>query len=245
MKIAIVGYGKMGHEVEAMAKARGHEVVSVIDIDNQADFDSKSFRSADVALHFSSPDSAWDNIKRCWAAGLPVVSGTTGWQNELIWDEIDAACRQGATLLWAPNFSIGMNVTKAASHLLARLLSPYEDYQASVHEVHHIHKKDHPSGSAILLANSIVEECGRYDAWIEETGRRAPSNAIPVSYERRGELAGIHEVRWDSDEDTITLCHEAKNRKGFAHGAVVAAEWLEAAPKGHLYDMMDVLKTMI
>lgn len=245
MKIAIVGYGKMGHEVEAMAKARGHEVVSVIDVDNQADFDSESFRSADVALHFSSPDSAWDNIKRCWAAGLPVVSGTTGWQNELIWDEIDAACRQGATLLWAPNFSIGMNVTKAASHLLARLLSPYEDYQASVHEAHHIHKKDHPSGSAILLANSIVEECGRYDAWIEKTGRLIPSNAIPVSYERRGELAGIHEVRWDSDEDTVTLRHEAKNRKGFAHGAVVAVEWLAAAPKGHLYDMMDVLKTMI
>lgn len=245
MKIAIVGYGKMGHEVEAMAKARGHEVVCVIDVDNQADFESEAFRSADVAIGFSTPDSAWENIKRCWAAGLPVISGTTGWQNELIWDEIESACRQGATLLWAPNFSIGMNVTKAASRLLARLLSPYEEYQASVHEVHHIHKKDHPSGSAILLANGIVEECGRYDAWIEKTGRRVPPNAIPVSYDREGEVPGMHEVTWDSQEDTITLCHQAKNRKGFAHGAVVAAEWLAKAPKGHLYNMMDVLKTMI
>lgn len=245
MKIAIVGYGKMGREVEAQAKARGHEVVCIIDVDNRDDYESDAFRSADVVIGFSTPDSAWDNIRKCWDAGLPVVSGTTGWQNELVWDEIEECCRKGATLLWAPNFSIGMNVTKAASRLLATLLSPYEEYQARIHEIHHVHKKDHPSGSAILLANGIVEACDRYDAWIEQTGGSMPSNAISVTHERQGEVAGIHEVTWDSPQDTISLRHEAKNRQGFALGAVVAAEWLAQAPKGNLYSMKDVLKTMI
>ena len=245
MKIAIVGYGKMGHEIETLAKERGHEVVCIIDVDNQRDFESEAFRSADVAIGFSSPDSAWESIRKCWAAGLPVVSGTTGWQNEMVWDEIKEYCRRGATLLWAPNFSIGLNVTKAASRLLAQLLSPYPEYQARIHEIHHIHKKDHPSGSAILLANSIVEECDRYDAWIEQTCGSMPANAIPITHERVGEVAGVHEITWDSPEDTITLTHSANNRKGFAHGAVVAAEWLVEAPKGHLYGMKDVLKTMI
>lgn len=245
MKIAIVGYGKMGHEVEAIAKARGHEIVSIVDVDNPEEYESEAFRSADVVIGFSTPDSAWENIQKCWAAGLPVISGTTGWQNELVWDEIHERCRQGATLLWAPNFSIGLNVTKAASRLLAQLLSPYEEYQARIHEIHHIHKKDHPSGSAILLANGIVEANDRYDVWIEPTAGTIPSNALPITHTRQGEVAGIHEVIWDCPEDTITLKHEAKNRRGFAHGAVVAAEWLAEAPKGHLYSMKDVLNTMI
>lgn len=245
MKIAIVGYGRMGHEVEAIAKAHGHYITSIIDVDNQQDFESEEFRSADVAIGFSSPGSAWENLQKCWDAGLPVVSGTTGWQDERIWNEIDERCRRGATLLWAPNFSIGLNVTNAATRLLARLLSPYPEYKASVHEIHHIHKKDHPSGSAILLANSIVETNERYDAWREETDSAMSDKVLPVTHERIGEVSGIHEVKWDSDSDTITLKHEAKSRKGFAYGALVAAEWLASAPKGRLYSMNDLLKTMI
>lgn len=245
MKIAIVGYGRMGHEVEAIAKAHGHEIASIIDVDNQQDFESEEFRSADVAICFTGPQAARENLLKCWDAGLPVVSGTTGWQTEEVAAEINERCQSGATLLWAPNFSIGMNVTNAATRLLARLLGPYPEYKASVHEIHHIHKKDHPSGSAILLADSIVENNERYDAWMEETGSAIPDKTLPVTHERIGEVSGIHEVKWDSDNDIITLKHEAKSRKGFAYGAVVAAEWLNTAPKGHLYSMNDVLKTMI
>ncbi|MCM1006133.1 MAG: 4-hydroxy-tetrahydrodipicolinate reductase [Prevotella sp.] len=245
MKIAIVGYGRMGHEVEAMARARGHEVVCTVDINNTEAFESEAFKSADMAINFSTPDSGWDNISRCWAAGLPVVSGTTGWADEIIWDEVHRECDKGATLLWAPNFSIGMNITHAASQLLAKMFTPFPEYQVRIHEVHHIHKKDHPSGSAILLANSIVENSSRYNVWVEPGERKLTEGAVPVTSERRGEVPGIHEVTWESDVDTITLKHEAKNRHGFALGAVVAAEWLIKAPKGHLYNMTDVLNSMI
>lgn len=232
----------MGHEVEAMAKARGHEPVCIVDVDNLHDFDSEKFRTADVAIEFSTPDSAWGNIRRCAAAGVPVVSGTTGWQTEPIRAELNALCSRGLTLLWSPNFSIGLNVALAASHLLARLLSPYSDYRANIHEIHHVHKKDHPSGTAILLADSIVQENGRYGEWAEPQEGKVPEGALPVTHERIGEVPGVHDVVWDSPADTITLRHEAKGRKGFALGAVVAAEWLLKAPKGKMYNMNDVLK---
>lgn len=245
MKIAIIGYGRMGHEVEAMAKERGHEVACIVDVDNQEVFESAAFKTADVAIDFSTPDSAHANIMKCIAAGLPVVSGTTGWQTELAWDELEACCANGATILWAPNFSIGMNVTRAANRLLAKLLAPFDEYKAHVHEVHHVHKKDHPSGSAILLANSIVELNNRYNVWLEPGERHTPDTAVPVTHERIGEVPGIHEVIWESPEDVITLKHEAKNRRGFAHGAVVGAEWITGAEKGHLYNMQDVLTSMV
>ena len=244
MKIALIGHGKMGRAVEQAALTRGHEIVCVIDVDNQEDFNSEAFRSADVAMEFTTPKAALANFHKCWATGLPVVSGSTGWQNELVWDEVHAELNKGATMLWAPNFSIGLNVTQAASRLLAHLLNPYKSYHASVHEVHHVHKLDHPSGSAILLAGGIVEEHSRYDVWAEQTAAMLPDNALPITHERIGEVAGVHTVTWDSAEDTITLTHEAKGREGFATGAVVAAEWLLSAPKGHLYNMSDVLNSL-
>lgn len=235
----------MGHTVEEIAKARGHEIVSIIDADNLSEFDTERFRSADVAIEFTTPDSAWSNLKKCWEAGIPVVSGTTGWQTELVWDEINRCCAEGATLLWSPNFSIGLNVTQAASRLLAKIMSAFPEYNAHVHEIHHIHKKDHPSGSAIMLANGIVDECDRYQVWLEQTSGSVPGNALPVTHERIGEVPGVHEICWDSEGDTIILKHEAKNRKGFATGAVWAAEWLVQSPKGHLYTMKDVLNSLI
>lgn len=244
MKIALIGHGKMGRAVEQAAIRRGHEVVCVIDVDNQEEFNSEAFRSADVALEFTAPQAAFENFRKCWRAGLPVVSGSTGWQTELMWDEVQEAVKGGATMLWAPNFSIGLNVTQAASRLLAHLLRPYDSYRASVHEIHHQHKLDHPSGSAIFLAGGIVEESSRYNVWAEQTSAMLPDNALPITHERIGEVAGIHTVTWDSPEDTITLTHEAKGRDGFATGAVVAAEWLINAPKGHLYHMSDVLNSL-
>ncbi|MCM1320393.1 MAG: 4-hydroxy-tetrahydrodipicolinate reductase [Muribaculaceae bacterium] len=245
MKIAIVGYGRMGHEVEQVAKSRGHEIVCIIDQDNQQDFDSPEFKSADVAINFSVPDSGWDNIRQCFEAGVPVVSGTTAWATELIWDEVSSYCDKGATLLWAPNFSIGMNITRAASRLMAKMFAPFPEYQARIHEIHHVHKKDHPSGSAILLANTIIENNDRYNVWVEPGRDKMPLKALPITHGREGEVIGIHEVIWDSPEDTITLKHDAKNRKAFASGAVIAAEWLALAPKGHRYTMADVLNSII
>lgn len=241
MKIAIIGYGKMGREVEAAARNRGHEVVCVIDVDNRQNIDSQEFASADVVMEFSVPTAAWDNIRAAWGKGKPVVSGTTAWLTDLRREEVAAACAGGATLLWAPNFSISMNVVKAATELINSLLSRHLEYTVKVHEVHHQHKVDHPSGSAIMLANSIIETSHRYSAWLEPTGDRVPANAVPVTCDRIGEVAGIHTVKWESDCDAITLEHTAKSRSAFATGAIVAAEWLHNAPKGHLYSMHDVI----
>jgi len=245
MKIALIGHGKMGRAVEQAALQRGHEVVCVIDIDNQGDFSSRAFSEADVALEFTSPAAAMDNFRKCWTAGKPVVSGSTGWQSEQAMQEVDNAIAGGATMLWAPNFSIGLNVAQAASRLLARLLAPYGGYHASVHEVHHVHKLDHPSGSAIFLASGIMEEHPRYHTWAEPDAGPVPAGALPISHERVGEVSGIHTVTWDCPQDTIRLSHEAKGREGFALGAVVAAEWLLGAPRGHLYNMSDVLNAPV
>lgn len=238
MKMAIIGHGKMGREVESVALSRGHEVVCVIDVDNRADFSSEAFRSADVAIEFSVPQAGFDNVKAAWREGVKVVCGTTGWLNAETAPEVERACAEGATLLHATNFSLGVNVTMAASRLLARLLAPYPEYRAELEEVHHIHKLDHPSGTAITLAEQLVASCPRYTGWQEG---EAPADKLPVTALREGEVPGIHTMTWHSPDDTITLRHEAKSRHGFAVGAVVAAEWLAQAPRGHRYTMADVL----
>ena len=244
MKIAIIGYGKMGHAVEKAAIERGHQIVSIIDIDNHNDIDSDAFRSADVAIEFSNPEAAWGNFRDAWAQGVPVVSGSTGWFNPLKELELIEECKKGATLFHAPNFSVGVNVMNAAAILIARLLAPYTDYSTSIHEVHHVHKLDHPSGTAILLANAQVEH-SKYDAWGEPQMGPIADNAIPVTHERRGEVPGIHEITWDSPFDTITLRHEAKGREGFAIGAVACAEWLLKHPRGAYYTIGDMYKEIL
>lgn len=245
MKIAIIGYGKMGHIIEQMARERGHEVVSIIDVANPEAFDSEAFAGADVAIEFSTPTAAWENIQRAWARNIPVVCGTTGWNIPLSSIELEEKFAAGATLLCSPNFSIGVNVTRLATRLISRLLNPYPRYTATIDEVHHIHKKDHPSGTAIMLADTIIENSDKYNAWIEPTTESRSPNAVYITARREGEVPGTHTVRWDSPEDTITLQHEAHGRQGFAAGAIAAAEWLTKAPRGARYTMDDVMEEML
>ena len=223
MKIALIGYGKMGHMLEETALSRGHDIVCTIDVDNLHDFDSEAFRSADVAIEFTAPSVAYDNVKRAFAQGVKVVSGTTGWyaQHE---EELKTLCRDGAhTLFWSSNYSVGVAVFRAVSRQLAQLMNAYPGYEVSMEETHHIHKLDAPSGTAITLAEEIVGALDRKSGW-QLAAADAPV-ADPITAYREGEVPGIHTVRYESDADRIVITHDAKNRRGFALGAVLAAEY--------------------
>ena len=208
--------------IEEIAHSRGHEIVSIIDIDNQEEFDSDAFASADVAIEFTTPASAWDNVQHCWARGVKVVSGSTGWMKDHA-DEVRQACEGGGkTLLWASNFSIGVNIFAAVNRYLARIMNQFPQYDVQMEETHHVHKLDHPSGTAITLGEEIVERIDRKQGWAEDT---TDPSLLRIDHIRRGEVAGIHTVRYDSEADLITIRHEAHSRKGFALGAVLAAEF--------------------
>ena len=221
----------MGHIIERIALERGNEITCRIDRDNLGDFDSEAFLSSDVAIEFSTPATAPDNILRCFEREIPVVCGTTGWTSRL--DEFRQLCDEGkGTLLWASNFSIGVNVFRAMSRYLTRMMDAFPQYRPRLEEVHHVHKLDHPSGTAVTLAEDIVAECGRLSAWAEpEEGRDLADDILEVDHERRGEVPGIHTIIWESPVDEITITHSAHSREGFALGAVMAAEWL-AGRKG-------------
>ncbi|MCM1029014.1 MAG: hypothetical protein NC342_02025 [Pseudoflavonifractor sp.] len=223
MKIAIIGYGKMGHMVERIARERGHEIVAIIDVDNQADFQSPAFASADVAIEFSTPATALANYERAFAAGVPVVSGTTGWtaRFDLVKGMVNSI---GASFFWASNFSVGVNIFFELNRRLARIMEAFPQYRPFMSEVHHIHKLDHPSGTAVTLAEGIIAENTRVNSWTEETP--SPDDALIVSHIRQGEVPGTHTITWDSSVDSIAITHTAKSREGFALGAVLAAEWL-------------------
>lgn len=231
MKIALIGYGKMGHMIEKAARERGHEISVIIDKDNEADIDSKPFRKADVAIEFTTPDTAVPNILKCFSADVPVVSGTTGWLSQL--PAVKAVCEAGkGALLYSSNFSIGVNIFEATSRYLAKLMNAYPQYRPSLEEVHHIHKLDHPSGTAITIAEQLIEVSDKVDSWKEpaENPEDVPVNSeertLFISHRREGEVPGIHSVTWDSPQDEIVITHSAKTREGFALGAVLAAEWL-------------------
>ena len=222
MKIALIGYGKLGRMIEGIALNRGHEVVCKIDIDNQQDFESEAFRTADVAIEFTAPSVAWGNVQRCFAAGVPVVSGSTGWMASHK-EEVSRLCaEQGKTLFWSSNFSIGVAIFSAVNRYLATLMNQFPQYDVELEETHHVHKLDHPSGTAITLAEEIVERLDRKEGWAEET---TDPKLLRVDDIRRGEVPGIHTIRYDSEADLITITHDAHNRKGFALGAVMAAEY--------------------
>ena len=263
MKIALIGYGKMGKMIEQIALERGHEIVSIIDIDNQEDFDSPEFASADVAIEFTAPQVAYGNYLKAWAKGVKVVSGSTGWMKEH-GDDVRRACtNDGKTLFWASNFSIGVAIFSAVNRYLAKIMNQFPQYDVEMEETHHVHKLDHPSGTAITLAEEIVDRIDRIKGWkgrleaspspsqggdVEIPDSTTSSNQTPppserlrvgdgtsgmalgeaflpiVSY-RRGEVPGIHTIRYDSDADLITITHDAHSRKGFALGAVLAAEY--------------------
>lgn len=237
MKIALIGYGKMGHEIERIARMRGHEIVAIIDKDNHDDFDSEGFASADVAIEFTAPSVAYDNIKEAFARGVKVVSGTTGWLAERE-KEINELCQNGATLFWASNFSLGVAIFSAVNKYLASIMNRFGNYDVSMTEVHHIHKLDAPSGTAITLAQQILERLDRKSSWVSE--EKKSDSELPIHSVREGEVPGIHSIRYESEADSITITHDAKNRSGFALGAVLAAEFT-ASHKGLLgmNDMFD------
>ena len=237
MKIALIGYGKMGKTIEQIALNRGHQIVSIVDINNPEEFQSANFKSADVAIEFTTPATAFDNYMKSFAAGVPVVSGTTGWLDRI--GEIKEKCeKEGKTFFYASNFSIGVNIFFALNKYLAKIMNNFPSYNISMTETHHIHKLDAPSGTAITLAEGIIENVDRKDRWTLETAEQ-PTD-LPIHAIREGEVPGIHEVTYESDVDYISIKHDAKSRAGFALGAVVAAEFT-AGKKGSL-GMDDMLK---
>ncbi len=230
MKIALVGYGKMGKAIEQIARERGHEIVSIIDINNSQDFASEAFRSADVAIEFTSPSTAYGNYLKCFEAGVPVVSGTTGWLDKM--PEIKRLCaEEGKTFFYASNFSIGVNIFFAVNKYLAKIMNHFPSYDVRMTEVHHVHKLDAPSGTAITLAEGILENIDRKERWTLNTAEQ-PTD-LPIQAIREGEVPGIHEIVYESDADKISIKHDAKSRAGFALGAVLAAEFT-AGKKGFL-----------
>lgn len=236
MNIALIGYGKMGHEIEKIALSRGHKIVSIIDVNNRHDFDSDAFKSADIAIEFSTPDSAIENYRKCFEANVAVVAGTTGWLDHL--NEVKKACEEaGKTFFYASNYSLGVNIFFALNKYLAKIMNDYPDYNVSMEETHHIHKLDAPSGTAITLAEGILDNVERKENWTLEI-ENTPSD-LAIHCIREGEVPGIHEIVYESDADVISIKHDAKSRKGFALGAVVAAEFTKGK-KGFL-GMKDML----
>lgn len=236
MKLALIGYGKMGRTIEKIALSRGHKIVSIIDVDNQNDFTSEAFKSADVAIEFTMPTVAIQNYRKAFEAHVPVVSGTTGWLEHLL--EIKNACENGATFFYASNFSLGVNIFFAVNKYLGKIMKGFPSYQVKIEETHHIHKLDAPSGTAITLAEDIIKTIGRKNKW---TGNQdAKDDEIEIKSIREGEIPGIHTVIYESDVDTIKITHDAKSRAGFALGAVIAAEFT-CGKKGFL-TMQDMLK---
>lgn len=236
MNIALIGYGRMGHEIEAIAEKRGHLIKLVIDKDNTEDINKRKLEGIDVAIEFTTPDVAFDNIVKCLTLRIPVVSGTTGWLQR--YDQAVSLCEMNDTsFIHSSNFSIGVNLLFQLSNSLAEKMSRYSDYDVSIEEIHHIKKLDAPSGTALSLVDGIIKNHKGYDDWC--TDAESDDRMIPVKSLREGSVPGSHSVKWDSEIDTITLSHDAKNRKGLALGAVVAAEFIYL--KKGVFTMNDVL----
>lgn len=237
MKAAVIGYGKMGREIERILRERGHEVGAVFDVDNAGDLDAAHVEDCDVALEFTTPAAAAGNVRRCIDARLPVVCGTTGWGAQF--EEVCDYCRwKGGTLFYASNYCLGVNLLFRLNRQLAELMRPLGQYDVRIEETHHIHKKDAPSGTAITLAEGILECVGRKDRWVNRPAETP--GELAVTSVREGEIAGIHTVTWESADDLLVLSHTIKNRRTLAEGAVVAAEYLAAKGPG-IYTMEDLL----
>jgi 4-hydroxy-tetrahydrodipicolinate reductase len=238
MKVIISGYGRMGKMVEEVCRQRGHEVAAIID--NPSGWETTTLPLQDsMVIDFSMPEVAVNNILHCFRLGIPVVTGTTGWYDKL--ESVKKACANtSGTLFYAPNFSLGVNILFHVNRVLAKIMASAEGYRVSVSETHHIHKLDAPSGTALRLAEDILRENPQLKTW-KNTFDENPE-VLPVISYREGEVPGIHEVVYNSEADILTLKHEAKNRKGFALGAVLAAEFLSG--KKGVFTMNDFLKSM-
>lgn len=235
MKIALYGYGKMGQAIEKAATLRGHSIVLKVDHDNAGTPPT----GADVAIEFSRPENALPNMRLCLEAGVPIVVGTTGWYDELGAVKTLVADTKG-TLLWASNFSIGVNLFFKLNKYLASLMDGQANYAVQIEETHHLQKLDAPSGTAITLARDLHIRSNRYAGWeLKKEGHSPAADQVPITSHRIGEVPGTHEITWESPEDKITITHQAHGRQGFATGAVVAAEWLKG--RTGMFTMDDVL----
>lgn len=237
MKIALVGYGKMGKAIEAIAIEKGHEIVLRIDLDNAADLTAEKLSAADVAIEFTGPHSAFENIKKCLVAGIPVVSGSTGWLDK--WDEIVALCEQvDGSLVYASNYSIGVNLFFELNTYLAKLMSTHPGYNVEMTEIHHTQKKDAPSGTAITLAEQVLANIPGKKNWVNHL--QANPDELAIISERVDPAPGTHAIRYTSPVDDIEIIHTAHNRVGFAGGAVLAAEFVNGKKRG-IFTMKQVL----
>ena len=228
MKVAIIGYGKMGHEIEQVLLDRGHSVALIIDQENVADLNAEKLADIDVAIEFTTPTTAYTNVRTCIECGTPIVSGTTGWHDRL--EELQALCREkGSTMIWSSNYSLGVNITFRLNRYLAELMNRFEGYNVAIEEIHHTQKKDAPSGTAISLANDIIARVERKQNWVNEPTTDAKE--VEIVSLREGTVPGTHTVTYESADDKIEIKHTLFSRRALALGAVVAAEFI-ATKKG-------------
>lgn len=251
MKIALIGYGKMGKTIEEIALSRGHEITEKIDINLPGSYDSEGFKAADVVIEFTTPKSAFGNYQKCFERGKAVVSGTTGWLEHL--PEVKTACQDGKnTFFYSSNYSLGVNIFAEINRQLAKLMNKFGEYAPAMTETHHIHKLDAPSGTAISLAEGIIDNMDRIDGWkldrtiftagdkpTEVANENIAADQLPITSFRTGEVPGIHTIKYDSADDFIEITHSAKSRRGLAFGVVLAAEF--TLGKKGFFTMKDML----
>lgn len=236
MRIAIIGYGKMGKTIEALAKERGHSIAAVVDHDTDLSISELSDEAVDVAIEFTNPEVAFQNLSVLAQKKIPVVSGTTGWLDQYQ-EIVDLNIAHSSAFLYASNFSVGVNIFFAVNQYVAKLMGSQSAYHPTMEEIHHIHKLDAPSGTAISLANDIINELPRKQKWINEPSE--DNESLAIISKRIDEVPGTHTIRYESEVDQITITHEAFSRQGFALGAVIAAEWIKG--KSGIFSMKDVL----
>ncbi len=237
MNIALIGYGRMGKEIEKIALERNHKIVLKIDINNIDKFTIENLSKVDVAIEFSIPETAYSNILKCMDADIPVISGTTGWLNKI--EDIKTKCKlENKTFFYASNYSIGVNIFFKLNKFLATIMNNQNQYNVEVEEIHHIKKLDAPSGTAITIAEGLLHELERKNQWNKEN--EEAYDAIAIKSVRKGDIAGVHKVKYESQFDEIEISHSAKNRKGFALGVVLASEYIKDKTGFHTMD--DMLK---
>ena len=236
MNIALVGYGRMGHEIESAAVGRGHIINLIVDKENLSDLNEANLKGIDIAIEFTTPETAFDNVSKCLRMKIPVVCGTTGWLKD--YNSAVTFCDEnGVSFIHSSNFSIGVNILFKLNTEMAKYMEHYPGYKPFIEEIHHIKKLDAPSGTAITLAGGITDRHQAYNGWSFDNNRTA--GKVPIRSIREGALPGIHTVSWDSETDTISLRHESKSRGGLALGAVIAAEYI--LPRKGVFTMNDVL----
>lgn len=236
MNIALIGYGKMGKSIEKMATQRGHHISSIVDLDSQEKLSEIAPDNTDVVIEFSNPSSAFDNIGACLRQKVPVISGTTGWLDQL--PDIEELCvAHGGTFLTTSNFSLGVNILFKLNEWLSQVMGQFPDYKIDIEETHHLQKLDKPSGTAITLAEDIIKTHPHYRRWALDASKE---NDIKIASFRQEEVAGKHVIKYHSSIDTIAITHEAHSREGFTLGAVLVAEWIQ--DKKGIFTMNDFIK---